>query len=275
MKKILVPIDFSECSKNALKIAAKLANKIPGSEITMVHVYEKPVYGLSLQFGVDNKELKAYQDQLSQEILKESRQNFLSGISVHTALLADIEVWEVVNHDIIKDQDIIVMGTHGIKGVRDFFIGSNAEKVIRTSPIPVLTVKQNQEDFDFSDIVFASEFNEKAKLKFPVIQKFAEIFESKLHLLKIIGSAEDMNKALESIEEFAKNSGLTGGYSAIVETDRNVEDGILNYSEKVNVDVIAMETHGRTGIAHIINGSLTEDVANHADRYVLSIKMST
>jgi nucleotide-binding universal stress UspA family protein len=274
MNKILVPTDFSDCAKNALRVAAKIAKRVDNAVITLVHVYEKPVYGMSLQFGVDQKQVLELQEELKAEMRKAADQPFLEGLEVRRAFIADADIWDIMEHDIIGPQDIIVMGTHGVKGVKDLFIGSNAEKLIRKSRIPVLTVKENEEDFDFSDLVFASDFEADMKEKFPMVHNFAKIFSSKIHLLKIVSSDAESQKNLanQSIDKFATEMGIEN-YTKNVVYNRNIEDGILEFSTKINADVIAMETHGRTGIAHVINGSVTEDLANHAQRYVLSIKI--
>ena len=74
------------------------------------------------------------------------------------------------------------------------------------------------------------------------------------------------------MEDFVKKFKLSN-YTINIYNSRNIEKGITDFSDEVNADLIAIETHGRIGIAHLINGSLAEDVANHIDRPILSIKI--
>jgi len=74
------------------------------------------------------------------------------------------------------------------------------------------------------------------------------------------------------VESFADHFNLTN-YSISVYNASSIKKGIIDFSDEVNTDMIAIETHGRTGIAHLVNGSLAEDVANHIDRPVLSIRI--
>ena len=85
------------------------------------------------------------------------------------------------NHDI----DLIVMGSHGANGLKEMFIGSNAEKVVRTSETPVLVIKNEHQDFNIKEFVFASDFKNDNKETYKQAVKLAEAFEAKIHLLMV------------------------------------------------------------------------------------------
>ena len=170
--------------------------------------------------------------------------------------------------------DLIVMGSHGTSGFSEIFIGSNTEKIVRLADSPVLTIKNEIEDFVVKKMVFASNFFEESYTVFEKIKFFADLYETHLDLLKVITPKDfeptPISKKL--MKNFVEKFELSN-YSINIYNAFNIEKGITDFSDETNADLIAIETHGRTGIAHLINGSLAEDVANHIDRPVLSIKM--
>lgn len=69
-----------------------------------------------------------------------------------------MKLWEIVKDKRFKDVDLNVLGAHGKSGIKDIFIGSNTEKVVRLANSPVLTIKNDLEDFNLNTLVFASNF---------------------------------------------------------------------------------------------------------------------
>ena len=161
MKKIIVPVDFSEHSNYALQAAAILAKKYD-AEILALHMLE-------ISETILTKGETALQDEtvffikLAEKKFNEFlEQDFLEGISV-TPIVKHFKVFSEVN-DVAKEQnaDIIVMGSHGSSGIKEIFVGSNTEKVVRHADIPVLVVKNQPATLSFDNVVFASDFTEKS-----------------------------------------------------------------------------------------------------------------
>lgn len=123
-------------------------------------------------------------------------------------------------------------------------------------------------------MVFASDFYGESYAVFEKIKFFAELSEAHIHLLKVITPRhfEPTPISKKLLEDFIEYFKLTN-YSINIYNATSIEKGITDFGDEINADLIAIETHGRTGIAHLINGSLAEDVANHIDRPVLSIRM--
>lgn len=272
MKKIVVPTDFSDCALNALRAAADIARRNDCS-ITLVHVYERPVYGF-VDIAVDNEANRKIRTGIDKEMEKLAKLDFTDGIDIKVLILSDIEIWEMLKNDSVKEADLLVIGSHGCRGWREHLIGSNTEKVVRLAECPVLVIKEKYDQFDVKDIVFVSNFYGETEAVFTKIKKFTNLFHSKIHLLKVItpNQFETTAYSTKVMESFAKKFSLEN-YTVNIYNDKNVEDGILNFSDTVNADLIAMETHGWTGFRHLINGSLTEDVVNHVTRPVLSVKI--
>ncbi|NNL81698.1 MAG: universal stress protein, partial [Flavobacteriaceae bacterium] len=173
-----------------------------------------------------------------------------------------------------KNIDLIVMGSHGVSGLKEIFIGSNTEKVVRNSNIPVLVIKKPHEEFTVNDFVFASDFTNDNKQTYLQAVSIAEKFDAKLHLV-MVNTANNFTTTMEAkerISEFTKDASYDN-YSVSIFNDETVEQGIVNFSQDINADLIGISTHGRQGIAHFFNGSISEDLVNHSKRPVMTFKI--
>ena len=275
MKKILVPTDFSECAKYAAEVAAGIAKKT-GARIYLLHALEIPHYSRNDGFGqaTDTAEglfLLKYTKQGFAKLLSEP---FFDGVNVGEVVQFDNAYETITQQALEHDVDMIVMGSHGAKGFQEEFIGSTAEKVIRLASCPVLTIKKRHEEFNPSSIGFASNYFGESSTGFARVQRFAEIFGSKIHLLKVI-TPTNFEPTLYSqslIKQFAKKVGLKD-YTSSVYNHKDVVEGVNEYCEMHDIDLIAMETHGRTGLSHLLRGSIAEDVTNHSKLPVLTTKI--
>lgn len=274
MKKILVPTDFSEHANNALKAAASIAKKCD-SEILLLHILELPQQGSdSINTGTEIPEVMFFKNAAENRLIQLASSPILQGLRVSTVLKLDRTSLGVTKSAEANDADLIVMGSHGASGFKELFIGSNTEKVVRTSQVPVLVIKEEIEDFKINDFIFASDFSEGMKQPFLKVQKFSKIFGAKLHLLMV--NTPNNFKATHVAEEMLNNflSDITDkDYVLDTYNDLTIEKGILNFSDKINADLIGISTHGRKGLAHFFNGSISEDLVNHSKKSVMTFKI--
>lgn len=273
MKTILVPTDFSDHALYALKVAASIAKKINAS-IQLIHVYSIPSYGFPENIYYEKEYMNQIEALAEKRLITLTKMNMLKGITVTKQCVSNMFIWELVTDKKYKDVDLIVMGSHGNSGLSKTFIGSNTEKVVRLANSPVLTIKNEHIGFKMKKMVFASNFYSESYPVFAKIKFFADLYKAHIDLLKVITPKDfeptPISKKL--IKDFAEHFKLTD-YSSNIYNATSIKKGITDFSDEINADLIAIETHGRTGIAHLINGSLAEDVANHIDRPVLCIKM--
>ena len=274
MKKILIPTDFSDHAEYALKVAAQIARKNNG-EIILLHMLELPHQaGDAIGSGHNIPELMFFKNAAIEKLEDLMEEDYLDGITVSEVIQFEMAFDGIMKISQKNDVDLIVMGSHGANGFKEMFIGSNAEKVVRNSDVPVLIIKKEQNDFQVNDFVFASDFADEIKKPFQKVVGFANKFDATLHLVMIntpnnfksTAEAEDIMKKF--VSEFKVNKYETHLYS-----DTNVEKGILNFSNSIDADLIGMSTHGRKGLAHFFNGSISEDLVNHASRPVVTFKI--
>lgn len=274
MKKILVPTDFSNEAEHALKVAAQLAKRYD-SEIYLLHLLEIPVQQVdTLNVQSDFPEAMFFMKLAHQKFEDIMSSSYLDGITVHETVDFNQNFAEVSNVAKEKGADLIVMGSHGSSGFKEMFIGSNAEKVVRTSEIPVLVIKNQHDSFEVNDFVFASDFKNDNKETYKQATKLARMFDAKIHLL-LVNTASNFQttiKAHDRIHDFISEDTFEN-YTINIYNDETIEKGILNFSREIKADLIGISTHGRQGIAHFFNSSISEDLVNHAKRPVMTFKI--
>ena len=149
LKTVLVPTDFSAASESALRYGKAMAERF-GATLHIVHVMEDLLaHAWAAEVYVSSM------PQLRDEIEKESRQRLdtllpdaeRKAFRAETALLAGNPFLEIIRYAKAHNVDLIVMGTHGRGPIAHMLLGSVAEKVVRKSPCPVLTVRESQHEF--------------------------------------------------------------------------------------------------------------------------------
>ncbi|SEN41350.1 Nucleotide-binding universal stress protein, UspA family [Flavobacterium sp. CF108] len=274
MKRILVPTDFSEHAEHALKIAAQIAKK-NDSEIIILHMLEFPHQSNDAIFGgVSIPETMLFMQKANETLDTISQSSFLDGIQVTEVVKMDKPIHGITQVSKDYNIDLIIMGSHGSTGVEELLIGSNTEKVVRNSEIPVLVIKKDISDFNVQNIVFASDFTEETKKPFEKLLNVTKSFDAKLHLVTICtpNSFKPTHVIEKAINDFTSHFNLTN-YDTHIYNDTNIEKGIINFSNSINADIIGMCTHGRTGFAHFFNGSISEGLVNHAVKPVITLKI--
>ena len=274
MKRILVPIDFSEYAENALKAAAFFAKK-NNSEIFLLHLLELPgQMNDAMTTGSSIPEVMLFINKANDLLQKITEQPYLEGIKISTSVQFEKAFSGIMSFSKINKIDLIIMGSHGTSGIEELLIGSNAEKVVRLSEIPVLILKKDINEARFDNFVFASDFSEEVKKPFQKMIEFAQIFTAKISLV-MIATPNSFKNTIDSekkMKQFVKNFDIQN-YSLHIFNDTNIENGIINFSKKINADLIGLCTHGRTGLAHFFNGSIGEDLVNHATKPVITFKI--
>ena len=274
MKKILVPTDFSDQAENALKVAAQLAKK-HHCEIYLLHIIEMPLHKVDALSSYRDLPEAMYFMRLAHNHFKTLIDKaYLKGLVIHENVEFQ-EIFKGVFHTCKKhDIDLIIMGSHGISGFKELLIGSNTEKVVRTSEVPVLVIKNEHPVFEVEAFVFASDFKKECEPAYKKATIFAKILNAQMHLLMVNTANKFMTtaKAEKRIHKFAKKLDFKN-YTVNIYNDDTIEKGVMNFSSSINADLIGMSTHGRQGISHFFNGSISEDLVNHAKRPVITFKI--
>lgn len=270
MKKILVPYDFSEVAEHALDLASQIAKKASG-DIRLLNVIEHPTADSFRTMGMQGMDPM---EQLYIKKMIETVGGKLEAVSSEADHADDKISYKIQLgnpfHNIIEEiteekVDLVVMGTEGAEGLNEFFVGSNAEKVIRKATCPVITVQNKCELEPIEKIVFASDFMRTDDHFMGELKDLQAMFEAQLNIVKINTPASftSTRHDMKQMEEFVDKYGIEN-YTIEIYNYKNEEDGIIYYAEDISADMIALGTHQRKGVGHFLAGSIAEDVANHS-----------
>lgn len=274
MKNIVIPIDFSECSEYALKAGAMFAKKHKAS-ITLVHMIEMP-YGYSTHDAEHGKSVAF--------MLKFAEMNFEKFIDKE--YLIDIDIKAIIRHytlfpeigtiAIEENADLILMGTHGVTKYESLFSGTNTEKVVKSSSIPVLVVKNELKNIDFENIVYVSDFKLESVKAYQRAHLFYDIIgvQPTLLFVNTNGNGFMPTKDLETrLKTFLMNAdGNLDNLSNFVNyDDHTVLDGVHYFIEQNNTSLVTVATHGKSKLTKLFNHSVSLDISNHVEIPVLTL----
>ncbi|MDB5241020.1 MAG: UspA protein, partial [Spirosoma sp.] len=173
-----------------------------------------------------------------------------------------------------RQPDLIVLATHGTLGWDEWLFGSNAEHIVRAARCPVLVIKEAVAHFAPTNAVAAIDVNDILKQQWPPYP-----FGANGDTLKQFLYVSTPNDPLAPegvhawMDELARQKGIAD-YELLIRPARSVETGILNFADEWKVDLIVLFTHGHTGLRHLLEGSVAEDVLNHAPVPVLILQLN-
>jgi nucleotide-binding universal stress UspA family protein len=261
MKCILVPTDFSDCAKSAVSAAIALASKLR-AEIHFLHITEGPSPAhipKANDIPLKNSQEVYARNELSLLVALAAK----AGVTAAPVLVFDKGNDKIENYIGPLGIDLIVMGSHGAKGIRELVIGSNAQRLIRHSPVPVLVVKKLINDsFKMESIVFASTFKEDVTQPLAQVVNLARLFRARVQILFVnfIDKVSDQ----ETIDTVVKNFSRLYpdvDFTRSTAESNDEEWGIHGFIEMIDADVVALTTADKTGF--FSRHSVAEDLVNH------------
>ena len=275
MKKIIVPVDFSLHSENALRTAAFFANTNE-AEIIVVHMLETSNSVISVSEAYVHEQIvfelklteKKFQEYLDKPYLKDVK---VTPIIKHHKSFSSL-------HKVAEEEgaDLIILSSKGATGLKEMFYGSNTEVVVRNSTIPVLVIKGLPVADGFKKAIFACDFSDDFIEPFKRVKDILSVFNCDLQLLYVNTPGvkfRTTKEKQERVDKFLNKLGKDGVVNVTEVSDYSIEEGILEFAKTNESDLIIMPTHGKHGLEHFLEGSIAEDVVNHASLPVLTVKM--
>lgn len=279
MNRILVPTDLSSIANFGVEAAISLAKKMD-AKIYLLHCIE-PLHGSSFSaMGVvaTSGEAITEEARFVMELHKKNEARLAkvaktaSANGVHVTTSIQVKGFQEAIIDFINDHeiDLVVMGTSGESTYTEFFVGNHTEKVIRISECPVLAVKQLHTDLQIKNIVLATDLNPEAFEGVTHIKRFAAFFDPHIYVLHVMkDKATSQAEIASKLDSFAHRHHLTN-YSLHSVYDHDERRGILEFAKEKKADMIGVITHGRTGLANLIFGSVSENLVKEANMPVLT-----
>ncbi|WP_332368732.1 universal stress protein [Spirosoma telluris] len=273
MKTILVPTDLSSITHYALDVAVDLARTYE-AEIVLLHTVLNEftpmadcVTGMAYDIGPVYEQSQKEAEEILNKLAENPR---YTGVTIKTRLGSTIDgLIHCINE---QPADLIVLASKGASGLMEWLEGSHAELIVRHANCPVLVVKQPLGHFHPKRIVWAIDVDEQLKQPHPSPFLLAD---QDLHQFVYVQTPSD-HKQPEAIHTWMQEYALAkkiNAYSLDIRTDKTVATGILNYAKDKKADLIVLYTHGHKGLRHWIEGSVSEDVLNHASMPVLILRV--
>ena len=276
IKKILVPTDFSATAGNALRQAIHIAEANKAS-IKLIHVIT-PVYvtpSNALIAGGGDAFYRKLKNNASDE-LKSMAKEIKKSNNIVVDYIAKLGTVDDIICSMAKKEkfDMIVMGTHGTSGVKEFFAGSNAYKVVNHSDCPVLSVQKKSSKQGIKNIVLPIRLELTSRQKVDYVIQIARMFDSTIF---ITGYTDDTNKSKQfkvkqyvaQVEKYLDKQNIKHKSTSIFADNFTKE--ILAYAKKNKADLIAVMKKHDFSLDQVVKGTYSEQFVNHSTIPVLSI----
>lgn len=270
--RILVPTDFSETANLAINHAIDLARRFE-AEISLVHVLETGAYQgiFSPSRKTEYNELEEAQLHLQNEANKLEKE---SGINISQEVVSGRIYEEIVRAAEEAEADLIVMGTHGASGWEQFFVGSNAFKVVTQTSVPVLSIQEQAKNPECKNIILPIDRSPESRQKVRHAATFAKKLGSTIHLASLISddTAEvrfEFEKKIKQITDYLDRVEVPYTHTPLIGT--NLATMTMNFAESKNGNMIVMMTEQESTLTGFLMGPFAQQIVNHSRIPVLSI----
>lgn len=271
MKQIIVAIDFSKTSLNALAYGIHFANKA-GANLQMVWVDNTTSEEVVFE-GFAHEErnekvalLKELQEKYAKS-LKKAKLDFKTRKG---------KVYiEIAQQAKSTNADLIITGTHGVSGFEEFWIGSNAYRIVTNAPCPVITLRHDARVQDVKKIVIPIDSSQETRQKIPVAAQLAQLCHSEVHILSLYST--NLKSVHKRVDNYAQQvidffSERDIKYISAKDQSDNITRSTIDYAESVHADLIAIMTEQETTTANIFLGPYAQQMVNHSPIPVLSMR---
>jgi nucleotide-binding universal stress UspA family protein len=293
IKKIVYATDFSPCSENAFPIAVRLAAS-HDAQLHMVHaivLHADDPHDPAHHFPEPDELYERMRSSAEARMATTAENGGIPDVKIVRAQVRGISPAPVIL-EYAEEQgvDLIVMGTHGRRGLRHLLLGSVAEEVVRMADCPVLTVREDAASAGaFERILVPMDYSENSELALGYAREIASSEGASLHLLHVleVGTYPDFyfpvqasqmldmpelkEKALQHLRDRLEKEGPEVEAKLHVELGHPAQN-VVEYAERLEIDLIVLGSHGRTGFERALLGSVAEGVARRAKCPVLIVK---
>ena len=288
LKSILVPVDFSPFSENAVDYALFLAEKCC-AKITLFHAitlfheeFEESEHFEAFKELVEKKEKECAQRLGSHCAVGEGR-----GVSIESVITRGFSAADLILDRIAQNNDdLAVMGTHGRAGLSKWLLGSVAQKVIRHSQVPLVTIHKEYKKHKIKNMLVPVDFSDYSRQAVEYGIEIAKTFQAKLYFLFVVtmGDHEEYYNVawepfLKANPQFKKDikqrlvdfTGLSKAEAIYDVVEGKPHQEIKEYAESHRMDLVVMGRHGTGALEHMLMGSTTERVVQMSPLPVLTV----
>lgn len=271
MKRILVPIDFSKESLNALNAAHSLAVNTD-SDVLLLHIVEDPniesmkISGEAHYDPMDNLYVKLLLDKTKERLEAIVSDPKNSDLNISYKIEIGNPYSSIAENIASHKASLIVMGSSGATGLQEVLVGSVADKTVRYATCPVIVVKEECTIDKISDIVFATDLMDDQIQIIDDLKELQSYYGAKIHMIKVFNSEWTTPAEVQDrMKEFVSKVKLEN-CTTVAKNSNDLAEAILDYASDINAGIIAIGTHDRHGLLHLIASHVSKNVLNHAHR---------
>lgn len=276
IQQILVPTDFSEHAKNAVRIAVTIAKR-HNAAIHLLNIVPNQQLPPTLDRVENSLDNMAAAMVNAKQLLEQCVEKLQARNSLNVFSLAEFGSVDVnaSNYVVKNNIDLVVMGTHGISGWKDFFIGSNAMSTIKSCICPVLTIPDAYKKSTFDSVLYPVRDVDGVVEKFDYIKAIVEANNSKIHLLGITEEPDITSTNLFDKLKAVRDTILTTKNSITyeIQTCPDIADKILSISHHRNDDLIVINATLDKDWTEYFSGNFTQRIVNYSTIPVISIRL--
>ncbi|ASS50418.1 MAG: hypothetical protein A3D31_12690 [Candidatus Fluviicola riflensis] len=275
MKKILVPIDFSKISLNAMNYAIRLANQ-SNARVQLLHVCLAPgLISTNTTIALPSADQLLREGLAGLEKLKRRTLKRYPDLKIDCECISGFPIEEIQNHAEKKKADLIVMGTQGAGYLSERFFGSTATSIIGSSPVPVLAIDQKMRYRAIKRIVFACDFVETQPQVLKPLKDMAKLFGAEIFILNvvlapIVSPTMEETLAAYKLDRSFKNLHHTFFYLH----HENIVQGINDFISEYKMDMVVMIARHHSFFSRLLMEPHTKQMAFHAKVPLLALEAS-
>ncbi|MCD6201780.1 MAG: universal stress protein [Bacteroidales bacterium] len=278
MQNILVPVDFSKDSMNALNHGIYLANTFNQS-LRIIHVRKDKNYDLPfvLKDKDKDKEYAKTTEEFCEEIVNKYKAKYQGGGDFDFVIRTG-RIYKGITEQAEKDGSLmIVMGTHGISGFEEFWLGSNAYRVVCKAPCPVMTIRHGFRKKKIKKIILPIDARQDTRVKVPFTCELAQALKAEVHVIDVRETnARDviarLNRYANQSAEYLEKRGVKTVRDSF--KGSNVADLTIAYAVHVGAELISMVSNHRGNPMRMYLSSEAQEMVNHSPIPVLSVHPS-
>ena len=273
--KILVPIDFSDQSLIALGQSYNLAREY-NAEITLLYVVEDNGFVSRFFSKQQDDEVKKNIQENLDKIVKDVEKQ--TGLRVSTMIARGTVYEKVVEVADMINAVFIIMGTTGSGSIKSRFIGSNALRIVRSSDVPVITIKGKEHRNGCKNIILPLDLTKETREKVNFTVELAKLNNATVHLITVLFTSDEfvvnrLTRQLQQAKTFVEGAGIKCEAEIIktVTGEKSVAEAIVDYAHKKDGDLVVIMTQQEVNFTQMFIGSSAQEVINKSDVPVLSI----
>lgn len=271
MRPIVVGVDFSDCSINALEHAISIANR---AEIDVQMLWVKKQDESLPEYFRSDKDPVVVVDEHFQRLIDKYQPEFKTGKLLFTIREGKVNK-EMVDFATEQNAFLLIIGTHGSSGFEEMWIGSNANKVVSQSPCPIITIRGGVSiGRDLERIVVPIDSTLETRQKVPFATVIAKLFNAEVHVVLMLTTK--VTSIRRQVEEYAQQAikyfhENKVKYKVEYLESKSIVDDLINYSKSVDANLIAIMTEMEKSTWNLWLGSYAQQLVNHSPIPVLTI----